>query len=182
VELTHPDWLDPAALASVDPGDPVAAMTVAVGLARENVARGTGGPFGAIVTAGDGRVVGAGVNVVVARRSSLAHAEVMALLDAQSRAGTARLNANPGGPFTLVTSAQPCVMCFGAAFWAGLDELVAGARAEDVEALAGFDEGPLPADWAAQLAVRGIGVTADVLRQEACAVLRRYAQSDGVRY
>lgn len=106
----------------------------------------------------------------------------MALLDAQARLGRARLNAAAGGPFTLVTSAQPCVMCFGAAFWAGLDALVTGARAEDVVALAGFDEGPLPAGWAGELAGRGISVTSDVLRDEACAVLRHYAEQHGVRY
>lgn len=182
MQLAHPDWLDPTALPAGDPGDPAAAMAVAVGLARENVARATGGPFGAVVTAGDGTVVGAGVNVVVAQRTSIAHAEVMALLDAQARLGRPRLKEGAGGPYTLVTSAQPCVMCFGVAFWAGLDVLVTGARGEDVEALAGFDEGPLSADWVADLAARDIRVIRDVLRPESCAVLREYAAADGIRY
>jgi tRNA(Arg) A34 adenosine deaminase TadA len=182
VRLEHPGWLDPAALTAVDPDDPAAAMALAVALARANVEHGTGGPFGAVITAGGGEIVGAGVNVVVAQRSSIAHAEVMALLDAQARAGRPRLNGVAGGPFTLATSAQPCVMCFGAVFWAGLDALLVGARAADVEALAGFDEGPVPADWAAELAVRGILVTVDVLREQACAVLRDYAVHDGARY
>jgi len=182
VQLTHPDWLDPAKLAATDPVDPATAMAVAIALARENVARATGGPFGAVVVAGDGTVVGAGVNVVVAQASSMAHAEVMALLAAQARLGRARLNAGPGGPFTLVTSAQPCVMCFGVAFWAGLDALVIGARGRDVEALTSFDEGPVPVDWVAKLSARGTAVTRDVLRDEARAVLRDYAAGGGVHY
>ena len=182
MQLKHPEWLDSAALAADAPGDAAAAMAVAVEIAGRNVAEVTGGPFGAVVTGGDGRVVGAGVNVVIAQRSSLAHAEVMALLDAQARLGRARLSAGAGGPFTLVTSAQPCVMCFGVAFWAGLDALVIGARAEDVEALAGFDEGPVPPDWVAELGARGIAVTRDVLREECCTVLRRYAGQGGARY
>lgn len=182
MQLSHPDWLHPGTLGVVDPADPSAAMAVAVDLAGRNVALGTGGPFGAIVVDGNGRVAGAGVNVVVAQGASIAHAEVMALLDAQMRLGRPRLNADGPGPWTLVTSAQPCVMCFGVAFWAGLDALVTGARVTDVEALAGFDEGPVPEDWASELALRQIAVTQDVLRPEACAVLAAYGERHGVVY
>ncbi len=182
MQLEHPAWLDPASVGTGDGAGPAAAMALAVGLARQNVERGTGGPFGAVVTDGAGRVVGAGVNVVIASGHSLAHAEVMALLDAQARAGRARLNDAAGGPFALVTSAQPCVMCFGAVFWAGLDRLVVGARGDDVEHLAGFDEGPVPGDWADALAAHGIAVTRDVLRDEARAVLRAYGEQEGILY
>ncbi len=182
MELHHPAWLAAARPAAVAPGDPTAAVRVAVALAQENVARRTGGPFGAVVVDGAGAIVGAGVNVVVATGHSLAHAEVMALLDAQERLARPRLNAGPGGPFTLATSARPCVMCFGALFWAGLDAVVVGARAADVEALMGFDEGPVPRRWAAALAERGIAVRVDVLREEASAVLRAYAAAAGATY
>ncbi len=181
--LAPPDWLAAAIPAAVDPGAPGAAMAVAVHLASENVRRRTGGPFGALVLDGSGAVLGAGVNVVQASASSLAHAEVMALLSAQAHVGRPRLNETlSGGPFVLVTSAQPCVMCFGTAFWAGLDALWIGARAADVEELAGFDEGPVPADWVAALASRGIVVTRDLLRDEARGVLAAYAAADGERY
>jgi tRNA(Arg) A34 adenosine deaminase TadA len=73
-------------------------------------------------------------------------------------------------------------MCFGASFWAGLDELVIGARGDDVEALSGFDEGPLPADWIGELERRGITVRTDVLRDRSRDVLRRYGEADGIRY
>jgi hypothetical protein len=48
--------------------------------------------------------------------------------------------------------------------------------------LAGFDEGPVPAAWEAELAARGVAVTREVLREEACAVLADYAAAEGVRY
>jgi hypothetical protein len=59
---------------------------------------------------------------------------------------------------------------------------VIGARGEDVESLAGFDEGPLPAAWPAELAARGIAVRRDVEREAARAVLAAYAARGGPRY
>jgi tRNA(Arg) A34 adenosine deaminase TadA len=65
-------------------------------------------------------------------------------------------------------------MCFGALLWAGIDELLVGASGEDVESLAGFDEGPLPADWVEELARRGIEVQQGLIRDHARDVLREY--------
>ena len=59
--------------------------------------------------------------------------------------------------------------------------LLCGARAEDARAV-GFDEGEKPADWPAALERRGISVGRDVLREEAAAVLRRYAEGGGEIY
>jgi tRNA(Arg) A34 adenosine deaminase TadA len=173
--LVAPGWLAVATPAAVATGDAAAAMALAVKLAGENVRRRTGGPFAAIVVGGDGAVIGAGVNVVEAVCSTIGHAEVMALLAAQGRLGRARLNDGPGGPFTLVASAQPCVMCFGAAYWAGLDALVIAARGEDIDRFSALDDGPQLDDWAEQLAARGVAVTRDVLREESCAVLVAHA-------
>jgi hypothetical protein len=61
--------------------------------------------------------------------------------------------------------------------WAGIDVLLVGARADDVQTLAGFDEGPLPADWVGELERRGIRVRRDIAREGACEVLRRYGES-----
>ena len=82
----------------------------------------------------------------------------------------------------LVTSAQPCIQCYGILWWSGLQRLVIGARKEDVEQITGFMEGSLPPDWIQQLAVRPplppVTVVRDVLREEARAVLQRYRQMD----
>jgi tRNA(Arg) A34 adenosine deaminase TadA len=161
--------------------DDDARITLAIELARRNVEEQTGGPFGAAVFDDTGTLVAVGVNRVEALQSSLAHAEIMALVAAQQKFGRARLNAD-GHRYTLATSAQPCCQCYGAIVWAGIDALLIGARTEDTESLAGFDEGPLPQDWIAALENRSIRVTRDLHREAACEVLARYAKTGGKRY
>jgi tRNA(Arg) A34 adenosine deaminase TadA len=73
-------------------------------------------------------------------------------------------------------------MCYGASFWAGIDEILIGARADDVAELTEFDEGPLPDDWTGELGKRGIVVRRDIQREEARDVFKLYARSDGARY
>jgi tRNA(Arg) A34 adenosine deaminase TadA len=176
-----PAWLaDAEALDGVYAGKD-ARIALAIDLARRNVEHATGGPFGAAVFDGDGRVVAAGVNRVEPLQVSMAHAEIVALVGAQRRLGRARLN-DDGRHYTLAASAQPCCQCYGAIVWAGIDELLIGARNEDTESLAGFDEGPLPDDWIGGLTRRGIHVERDLRRDAACAVLAAYASRGGTRY
>lgn len=161
--------------------DADARIALAIELARLNVERRTGGPFGAAVFDDAGRLIAAGVNRVEALRSSLAHAEIVALVGAQQALGRARLNAD-GRRYTLATSAQPCCQCYGAIVWAGIDVLLIGARTEDTESLAGFDEGPLPADWSDALERRGVRVVRDLHRDAARRVLAAYASAGGKQY
>lgn len=162
--------------------DGAARMRLAIGLAAENGARGTGGPFGAAVfERASGRLVAVGVNRVEPSGQSHAHAELLALALAQRARGTWDLGA-PGGPrHELVSSSEPCAMCFGAIPWSGVAALVCGARAADAEAI-GFDEGPKPARWVAALERRGIAVVRDVLRDEARAALAAYAAAGRAIY
>ena len=156
-------------------------MRVAVELARQNVLRGTGGPFGAAVfDTSAGALVSAGVNSVTRLNNSVLHAEVVAIMLAQARLGTYALG-DAAGKFTLATSCEPCAMCLGAVLWSGVGELVCGAAKEDATAL-GFDEGPVfPESWA-YLERRGIGASRGVLRDEAVAVLQLYGASGGAIY
>ena len=176
IELDLPDWIDAVVDRSASFPSDGDKMALAIELSRRNVEARTGGPFGAAVFGPDHRVAGVGVNRVEACRCSVAHAEVLALGGSQQQVGRYRLNLD-GGPYTLATSAQPCAMCYGALVWAGIDVLLVGARSEDVEALAGFDEGPLPTDWVGELERRGIAVRRDLRREDACAVLRAYGES-----
>jgi tRNA(Arg) A34 adenosine deaminase TadA len=181
IRLALPAWIAD----DVDPARSVAGdearVDFAIRLARRNVAEGTGGPFGAAVFDAAGRVVAAGVNRVLPESCSLAHAETMALMAAQARLGRHRLNAN-GERFVLATSAQPCCQCYGAVFWAGIDELLVGARSSDVMELSAFDEGPLPADWIGELERRGIRVRRDILRGPAREVFVAFARAGGGAY
>lgn len=173
VHLTLPPWVDELVDDTRRFVSDEERVGLAIALSRRNIEHGFGGPFGAAVFNADGRVVAVGVNRVVPQTCSVAHAEMMAYMSAQQRLASYRLNAN-GGRYTLATSAQPCCQCYGATVWAGVDELLIGARSEDVEELARFDEGPLPADWVGELEKRGIAVRRDILRDAARAVLADY--------
>lgn len=174
LQLTLPPWIGDVADTQRRYVSDEERVGLAIELSRQNVARGSGGPFGAAVFEADsGRLMAVGVNRVLPQSCSVAHAETMALMLAQQRMGQPRLN-QAGGRYVLASSAQPCCQCYGAMVWAGIDALLIGARAEDVESLAHFDEGPLPADWIGELTRRRIAVRRDVLRESARTVLAAY--------
>ena len=181
--IALPSWIDDAVEAGgLCPSDGEK-MALAVRLAALNVAHGLGGPFGAAVfEEGSGRLVAVGVNRVLEHQCSVAHAEMVAIMLAQASLGCHSLADGPARRYVLATSAQPCAMCYGALGWAGITRLLIGARREDVESITGFDEGPLPADWQAELERRGIVVARDLLRVEACVPLRRYHDDGGLIY
>lgn len=158
-----------------------AQIALAIELAHLNVQHATGGPFGAVIFNATGTLIAVGVNRVESLKSSLAHAEIVALAAAQQQLGRARLN-DDGGRYTLASSAQPCCQCYGALVWAGINELLIAARSEDTESLTEFDEGPLPADWVGELERRGIRVVRDLRREDARAVLDEYGSRGGTRY
>jgi tRNA(Arg) A34 adenosine deaminase TadA len=181
LQLTLPDWLRHTLDEDRVYGDDESRVALAIELARRNVENATGGPFGAAVFTGEGRLVSVGVNQVLPQNCSAAHAEMMAYMLAQARLQRSRLNEN-GERFVLASSAQPCCQCYGATFWAGIDELLIGARSEDVEELTDFDEGPLPADWIGELESRGIAVRRDIMREAARDVFLRYRELGGAAY
>lgn len=180
-ELTLPGWLDKFMDEWSQPLETIEQrMKLAVALSAENVRHHSGGPFGAIVVEEQSsRLLSVGVNLVTTLELSLAHAEMVALSLAQS----AERNWNLGAVsrVQLVTSCEPCAMCFGAVPWSGVGSIVWGASKEEAEA-AGFDEGDKPDNWVESLERRGITTQGGVLHQEAAAVLARYARRDGAIY
>src|SRR5687768_17520263 len=78
-------------------------------------------PIGAVVVRGD-ELLGEGWNRTEALSDPAAHAELIALRRASARARNWRL---PGA--TLVTTLEPCLMCFGALLEARIATLVIGA-------------------------------------------------------
>jgi tRNA(Arg) A34 adenosine deaminase TadA len=177
IHLALPPWIDEVADADHCYHGDEERVALAIALSQQNVERGSGGPFGAaIFNADDSRLVAAAVNRVLPQNCSVAHAEMMAIMIAQQRLGRHRLNED-GQRYVLASSAQPCCQCYGGSFWAGIDELLIGARSDDVEELTEFDEGPLPTDWIGELERRGIRVRRDILRDQARAVLGAYGTS-----
>jgi len=156
-------------------------MGFVIGASRENVRRGTGGPFGAGVFDESGKLISLGVNVVEASNCSVLHAEIVAIALAQKALGRYDLSDGGREQYELVASTEPCAMCFGAVPWSGVSRLVCGARDEDARSI-GFDEGPKLTNWVEALEKRGITVVRDVLREEAAAVLREYGEGGGTIY
>ena len=157
-------------------------VALAIELARRNVHEKSGGPFGAAVFECDsGRLLSVGVNLVTSTGLSILHAEMVALSLAQRRLGSYDLAAEGFPDCELVTSVEPCAMCFGALPWAGVRRLVCAARSSDAIAI-GFDEGAKPPAWIAALKQRGIEVVRDVEREAAIEVLQSYVEGGGPIY
>lgn len=182
LQLALPAWIESV----LPPQDHVFAgveerVRLATELSRLSMQHG-GGPFGAAVFDQQQKTLLApGVNLVVPAMWSGAHAEMVAMAIAQQVVQSHDLGAEQTTSFELVTSCEPCAMCFGAIPWSGVRRLVCAARGEDAEAI-GFDEGPKPDDWAASLRSRGIEVIQNVLREEARTVLREYDRQGGEIY
>ena len=89
-------------------------MREAIRLADESIERG-GGPFGAVIVK-EGTIVAGSANSVTLDNDPTAHAEVKAIRQACHVLDTFSLKG-----CTLYTSCEPCPMCLGAIYWAGID-------------------------------------------------------------
>jgi tRNA(Arg) A34 adenosine deaminase TadA len=132
----------------------------AIALATENVVRGAGGPFGAVIVH-DGRIVAEGVNTVTATLDPTAHAEVNAIRAAAKALDTFTLAGSQ-----LYTSCEPCPMCFAAAHWARMEAIYFGASADDA-ARAGFDDALLYKELRKDSAERKLLPATQLLGEEA---------------
>lgn len=169
-----PDWLAAMPLPP-EPAADEACMRLAIGLARENVARNSGGPFGAVVRSDStGAIVSVGVNLVPATGNPVLHAETVALT-------LAAAGGRNFGELTLFTSCEPCIMCLGALHWSGIRRIVSAALKADAEAV-GFSEGSGTRELRAEMVGRGVVFSDGLLREEGAEVLKSYAASGATIY
>lgn len=182
VSIDYPGWIGELVDWERSYGSDEDRMRLAIALARANVERGTGGPFGAAVfEAESGRLVSVGVNSVVRLNNCTLHAEMVAFMMAQRRVGSFTLNAPDLPAHDLVTSCEPCAMCLGATLWSGVRRVVYGAAREDASKLR-FEEGPVFPESYRYLEERGLIIARNVLREEARAVLELYRSRGGTIY
>jgi len=182
VHLEYPGWVDVV----VDWDRPYESreerMRVAIDVARENVERGSGGPFGAaIFQAETGKLVSVGMNSVVRLNNCALHGEMVAFMMAQQRVRSFTLAAPHLPAHELHTSCEPCAMCLGATLWSGVRRVVYGATRDDASRL-DFEEGPVFPESYRYLEDRGIEIVRQVLRDDARAVLELYRQKSGKIY
>jgi guanine deaminase len=104
----------------------------AVELAGSGMRNGCG-PFGAVI-ARNGEVLSEASNRVVLNGDPTAHAEMLAIREAASKSGSHDLD-----DCTLYTSCEPCPMCLGAIYWAGIKKVVYACDRADAEE-AGFSD------------------------------------------
>ncbi|MCU1447273.1 nucleoside deaminase [Cryobacterium sp.] len=124
---------EPADRTTVSSAD-VVHLGHAIEVARESRRRGNH-PFGAILVAGDGTVLTA-ENSVVTTGDPTGHAELILVRRAGVRLSRQQLSVS-----TLYTSTEPCAMCSGAIYWAGIGRVVYGLPEEDLARMVPAQDG-----------------------------------------
>jgi tRNA(Arg) A34 adenosine deaminase TadA len=126
-------------------------------------------PFGAILVDARRDVVLESENTSITEHDLTAHAEVMLMHAAARRFEPAYLN-----QCTMYTSAEPCPMCAGAVYWAGVRRVVYGIDILSLDAVIGADPlNPTPRLRAAAVLAGGkfpIALEGPALVEEATAV------------
>ena len=142
-------------------------MREAIRLADESVAHG-GGPFGAVIVK-DGKILAGASNSVTLDNDPTAHAEVNAIRQACRELGTFDLKGS-----VIYASCEPCPMCLGAIYWAGIERIYyANTRAD--AAAADFADGFIYEDMGKPLAERTLPII-PLLRDEALHTFRRWQE------
>ncbi|HET9384984.1 MAG TPA: nucleoside deaminase, partial [Gemmatimonadales bacterium] len=90
-------------------------------------------PFGAVLVL-DGRVVVEARNTVVTSRSPICHAETNLVSEAVQQLSRETLAKS-----VVYASCEPCAMCAGAMYWAGIRAVVYGLPCGELAKLAGSD-------------------------------------------
>lgn len=86
-------------------------------------------PFGALLVTADGRILEA-ENTVLTSQDVTAHAETNLVRSAWAALSPADLATS-----TLYTSTEPCAMCSGAIFWAGIGTVVYALGSDELDDL-----------------------------------------------
>jgi guanine deaminase len=107
-------------------------LKLAIETASDNIKE-QGGPFGAVIVS-KGKIISRAGNSVVTGHDPTAHAEVQAIRMAAGAMGTHDLSG-----CVIYSSCEPCPMCLGAIYWAGIRRLVFASDRYKAAA-SGFDD------------------------------------------
>lgn len=127
-------------------------------------------PYGALLVSPAGEALYTAQNNQITSGDCTGHAET-----ALVREATAALGAGALRGATVYASGEPCAMCAGAMFWAGIRRVVFGIPQQVMAEVAGGDL--LPIGCAAVFAgsTPPVAVEGPLLQDEAVAVLREFA-------
>jgi tRNA(adenine34) deaminase len=143
-------------------------MRLAIEASRDAAERGNT-PFGAVLARGEQMLLVAG-NEECTTSDCTAHAETVLVRNAERQFGCGSL-----AGATVYASGEPCAMCAGAMFWAGITRIVYAASKDDIALALGVPN--LPIECAATLvgAQPAVSVEGPLLREEAAAILHRFS-------
>jgi tRNA(Arg) A34 adenosine deaminase TadA len=137
-------------------------------IARSAVANGNH-PFGAVLVSGSGQVLLEIENGFMPDRDMTGHAERLLATQASKK-----FAANVLANCTIYSSAEPCAMCAGAIYWAGIGRVVYGLSEHRLKAITGtHEENPtldLPCRTVFGAGQRQLEVIGPLLEDEAAAL------------
>jgi len=108
-------------------------LKIAIGLSRQGMREGRGGPFGCVIVS-KGQIISQAFNQVTSLKDPTAHAEILAIREACNCLSTHDLSG-----CELYSSCEPCPMCLGAIYWARIAKVVY-ANTRDQASKIGFDD------------------------------------------
>lgn len=150
------------------PLDDLALLRKSFDVARRALENGTH-PFGAILVGPDGEVLLEQGNAYMPDHDMTGHAERVLMTRASTRYSPEFL-----AGCSMYTSAEPCAMCAGAAYWVGLGRVVYGLSERSLKAITGnHPENPtldLPCRIVFEAGQRQVEVIGPLLEEEAAAL------------
>jgi tRNA(adenine34) deaminase len=126
-------------------------------------------PFGASLVTAQGELLHVSANNQVSSGDCTGHAELVLVREVSAAHGVQALR---GG--TVYASGEPCAMCCGALFWAGVKRVVFAATQADIALALGGPILPLRSADVLAGASPAVEVEGPLLRPEALAVLGRF--------
>lgn len=141
-------------------------MRLAIEASRAAVAEGNM-PFGATLVSPAGALLWTARNNQVTRGDCTGHAELVLVREATAKLGAEALR---GG--TVYASGEPCAMCSGAMFWAGIRRVVFAASQQDIIDALGGDQLPIRSAQVYAGASPAVQVDGPLLGSSAIEVLR----------
>ena len=153
-------------------------MARAIELSRKAaIVESTGGAFGTVIVK-DGEIIGEGRNCVVSENDPTWHGEIEAIRNACRKLGNFSLEGA-----TLYTSAEPCPMCLGATYWAGIKDLYYAATVDDALKYGNFDDSMIYSEIRKPANERENMKLSQIMQPEAVEVWKEYAaKTDKVQY
>lgn len=133
-------------------------------------------PYGATLVSGAGELLQVSRNNQFTARDATGHAEIVLIREAVAKYGLPRLEGA-----TVYASGEPCAMCAGAIFWAGISRVVFGMSTGTIMRVGGEPTLAMTSADVLATASRPIAVEGPLLEEEAAAVLAQFVRDAAAR-